>query len=82
MGCGTVVITMADKGLEELGILEGVHYVAFDFENNLNNLDIFLQNLLKKKDYLNKIHEQALKISKNFRKENLSLKLKNFFENF
>ena len=82
MACGVVVVTMEDKGLEEMGIFKGVHYVAFDFENNLNNLDTFLQNLLTKKNYMQKIHEEALKISKNFRKENISYKLKNFLENF
>ena len=80
LGSGTVVVTMYDKGLEQLGILKDVHYVAYDFNQKLDNFDIFLKNLLKKKNYLQKIHEEALKISKNFRKKNITNKLKSFLE--
>lgn len=73
---------MKDKGLEKLGILEDVHYVAYDFDKNLDNFDFFLKDLLTKKDHIQKIHEEALKISKNFRKENITNKLISFLESF
>lgn len=81
MGSGCVVVTMPDRSLKKLGIIEQIHYVPFDFQNNISNLDLFLKNLLKKKEYLKKIHLEAFKISKNFRKEKISIKVMNMLKN-
>lgn len=82
MACGSVVITNTDRTLEELNIYEGQHYVGFDFRNNLNQLNKFVENLLENEiEKLETIHINALKLSKNFRFDNVVKNTVNFLKN-
>jgi len=83
MACGTVVITNIDPTLEELNIYEGLHYVGFDFKNNINQLEKFVEDLLNNDvERLKTIHDNVIKLSKNFRVDQVIKNTVNFLEKY
>jgi len=83
MACGTVVITNIDPTLEELNIYEGQHYVGFDFKNNINQLEKFVEDLLNNEaEKLKTIHDNVIKLSKNFRVDQVIKNTVNFLEKY
>ena len=83
MACGTVVITNIDPTLEELNIYEGLHYVGFDFKNNVNQLEKFVEDLLNNDlERLKTIHDNVIKLSKNFRVDQVIKNTVNFLEKY
>lgn len=83
MACGTIVITNTDRTLEEINIYEGQHYIGFDFKNNLNQLDRFVEDLLNNDlERLKTIHNNALKLSENFRVNQVIKNTVNFLKKY
>lgn len=79
MGCGNIIITMPDPSLEQLGIFEGVHYIGYDFKENIDNINNFVDDLTSNADDYFDIHVNALNISANFRSDKITQKVTHFF---